>query len=253
MHDDIIQNKITWDIAAKNFYGGGALPSWGALMEGTDMPELIGEIKGKTFLEIACGSGHSIKYLIENGAEKVYGIDLSEEQIKFATELNKDAVEGGKVELFCQPMEQKAPVVSDSVDTVFSIYGIGWTQDLEVTLSNVYSYLKPTGMLIFSFETQLFARTKLDEKTGQIILAGSPYEDLKKARGGWFGSTSITTTIYRLPSTWIRACLKAGLQIVDYFEPKPIGPGTGDQNLVDYYSPEKVRQVAPTFIFEFKK
>lgn len=245
------QNKKAWNIAAKHFYGGGALPSWGALGEGSDDLGIIGKIQGKTFLEIACGSGHSIQYLINNGADRVYGIDISDQQIKFAEELNKTSINEGKVELFCISMEEKISIPAESIDTVFSIYGIGWTQDLEKTLANIHSYLKPGGRLVFSFENPIFTRALLDKDTRKFSFTGSPYEDFEKLREEWFGTSAFIK--YHLPSTWIRQCLKAGFKLIDYFDPKPIAVNTEENDLVEYYSKEKVDAIAPIFVVIFEK
>jgi len=245
------QNKAAWNIAAKHFYGGGALPCWGALGEESNNPNLIGEIIGKTFLEIGCGSGHSIDYLIKQGAEKVYGLDLSEEQIKFAQELNQKAIALGKVELFNKPMEEESILEQESVDTAFSIYGIGWTQDIQKTLSNIYCYLKPGGRLIFSFETQLFARTQFDKETASFAINGSSHEEYTKELKDWFGAKASIT--YHLPNTWIRYCLDLDFKLIDYFEPRPLFINTEDPDLMLYYDKAKVEKIAPTFIMIFKK
>jgi SAM-dependent methyltransferase len=247
----LAQNKNAWNIAAKHFYGGGVLPSWGALGEGSDNSQIIGNIENKTFLEIGCGSGHSVQYLLNNGAQKVYGIDISEQQISYATELNQRALSEGKVELFCSPMEERVAIESQSIDTVFSIYGIGWTQDLHKTLTHVYSYLKPGGMLVFSFENPAFTRSSVDKNTNLFSFTGSPYEDYNKTLDEWFGTTASVTC--RLPSTWIRQCLQTGFTLVDYFDPRPVTVETEEVDLIDYYSKNRTDAIAPIFIMIFEK
>ncbi|MEK7669282.1 MAG: class I SAM-dependent methyltransferase [Patescibacteria group bacterium] len=87
-------NKKAWDKVAEQFFSHSALPIWGPFNIGKNT-DLIGSIKGKTFLDIGFGSGHSIKYLIERGAKKVYGVDISNAQFQFASKLNKKHVEAG--------------------------------------------------------------------------------------------------------------------------------------------------------------
>lgn len=101
MSDSAIDtNKRTWDAVAPKYFGRTALPDWGVFAVERDNPSLIGEIEGKTFLEIACGSGHSINYLIQNGAARVYALDFSHTQIRLAYETNFEAIQQGKVVLF---------------------------------------------------------------------------------------------------------------------------------------------------------
>jgi SAM-dependent methyltransferase len=252
MKDDILkQNQNTWNAAAKYFYGGGALPIWGALSEEVNNPGLIGPIQGKVFLEIACGSGHSLDYLIKNGAEKVYGIDFSETQIHFAEELNKDSIKKGNVVLFHSRMEDQVAIAPNTVDTIFSIYGIGWTHDLEATFAHIFEYLKPGGMLMFSFENPLFTRSTFHKETNSFELDGSPYEDYTRELTEWFGGTALVTC--RTPETWIRSARNAGFELGDYFEPKPVQYSTEDPELRLYYDWDKVQKISPTLIFKFKK
>lgn len=68
------------------------MPVWGPFGIGDDL-NLIPHIEGQTFLEIGCGSGRSIKYLIERGAKKVYGLDVSSVQLEEATRFNKQAID----------------------------------------------------------------------------------------------------------------------------------------------------------------
>lgn len=238
----LVKNQKAWNSAAPFFKGGGALSIWGALAEGEKDPEIIGEIEGKTFLEIACGSGHSLKYLAERGAKKIYGIDFSEAQIGFANELNTDLINTRRIELFHSTMEDRVAITENSIDTVFSIYGIGWTQNLEKTLSNIYGYLKPGGKLICSFENPLFTRAIFDEQNDSFTFTGSPYEDYIKHLDDWFGGSA--TVIVRLPSTWISTALKIGFELVEYKEIVPVRHATNDPELIKYYNWEKAEKIA---------
>ena len=67
---------------------------------------------------------------IKHGASKVYGLDLSLTQNELAKQTNQQAIQQGTVHLFEQPMEEKI-LLPELVDTVFSIYGLGWTVDIE--------------------------------------------------------------------------------------------------------------------------
>ncbi|MEI7462804.1 MAG: class I SAM-dependent methyltransferase [Candidatus Taylorbacteria bacterium] len=97
-------NQNNWNKTYTQFEGWCALPTWGPYEVGKDDPSLIGKVEGKIFLEICCGSGHSIKYLIENGAKKVYAIDFSENQISLAKKTNATNLD--KIEFILSPMEK---------------------------------------------------------------------------------------------------------------------------------------------------
>ena len=50
--------------------------------------KLVGNVKGKKILDLACGEGSNTRILARKGAE-VVGVDFSEKLIKFAKELEK--------------------------------------------------------------------------------------------------------------------------------------------------------------------
>ena len=54
------------------------------------------DVKNKKVLELGCAKGESLKYLQIKGASEVWGIDISEEQLKYA----KNNVPSGKF-VFC--------------------------------------------------------------------------------------------------------------------------------------------------------
>ena len=52
-------------------------------------------------------------------------------------------------------MEDELDVPKDYFDYVYSIYGIGWTTDLQGTFDKIASYLKKDGIFIFSWHHSL--------------------------------------------------------------------------------------------------
>ncbi|MFD2881748.1 class I SAM-dependent methyltransferase [Paenibacillus rhizoplanae] len=80
-------NKAGWDEVADQYFGIHALPQYGPYAPTEDELHLLGEVAGKTVLEIGCGSGHSLLYMASRGAGDVWGIDLSTTQVNYAKEL----------------------------------------------------------------------------------------------------------------------------------------------------------------------
>lgn len=62
---------------------------------------MISNLKGKSVLDLGCGDGHFSKYCVENGAEKVIGVDISNNMIERANKINKD----NNIEFVCLPIE----------------------------------------------------------------------------------------------------------------------------------------------------
>ena len=57
--------------------------------------------------------------------------------------------------LICSPMEADADIPKNYFDFVYSIYGIGWTTDLQGIFDKIASYLKKDGIFIFSWHYTL--------------------------------------------------------------------------------------------------
>jgi SAM-dependent methyltransferase len=249
MDQIISENQKTWNVVAEQFFDASALPVWGCFGIGDDL-NLIPEIKEKTFLEIACGSGRSIKYLLENGARKVYGLDLSEKQLEEATRYNKENLESGKAILFHGPMEQKLDI--EPVDTVFSVYGIGWTPDPVTTFANINSYLKTGGHFIWSWDHSFFSDIVWED--GKIVVEHSYHDETPLVLPNWKKKQGVNAHItYRKISTWFKLLTDAGFEVVGYHEPKPKTMDRGSNDPTKYYSIQKAEKVPVTFIFVCKK
>lgn len=130
-----------------------ALPHYGFFTPTEDTLCLMGDMRGKNVLEIACGSGDSLVWLGEKEAKELWGLDISSAQIKRADALLKKS--GKKADLFISPMELDPGLPHSHFDLVFSIYGLGWSMDLEKTIIHIAEYLKPGGKLVFSWDNPL--------------------------------------------------------------------------------------------------
>lgn len=243
--DKISENQKTWDAVAHEFFEASALPVWGPFGIGDDL-NLIPEIKGRTFLEIACGSGRSTKYLIDNGAKKVYGLDLSTTQIEEAKRFNTKAVADNKVELIHGKMEDKLNI--EPVDLVFSVYGIGWTQDSARTFNNIYSYLKPGGQLIWSWDHSLFSDVVYED--GKFIVEHEYHDEEPIILSNWKQKQGANIHLtYRKISTWFQLLRDAGFEIVGFYEPEPKTLDRGSEDPSKYYAIQKAKKVPCSFIF----
>lgn len=57
-------NKKSWDSASERFFGRNALPDYGPYAPSEEKLQLFGDVSGLKTLEIGCGSGHSMKYMM---------------------------------------------------------------------------------------------------------------------------------------------------------------------------------------------
>lgn len=146
-------NKTYWESNADLWFGTTALPTYGVKFVTEDDLHLFGDVSGKKLLEICCGSGHSLKYHADRGAAELWGVDISHKQIENADAYLKE--NGYTAKFICSPMEAELNIPTNYFDFVYSIYGIGWTTDLQGTFRKISSYLVKDGIFIFSWHHTL--------------------------------------------------------------------------------------------------
>lgn len=209
--DEIHQtNQVFWDTVGTELVGGTALPNYGAFIT-EERCNFFQEVKNKKVLEIGCGTGHSLRYLGEKGASELWGLDLSRDQIKKAHQCLVDNDLTGN--LICSSMESDCGLPSNYFDYVYSVFGIGWSTDLDKTFYQIASYLKPGGLFIFSWshpihkcvaaegEEYIFKKNYFDESWYSVPIEGNLF--------------SLTD---RKMSTYINALAKAGFFIEELVE-----------------------------------
>lgn len=128
-------NTEFWSTIGSEFLGAATLPSWGGFFPSEDKLHLLGDFSGKRVLEIGCGNGHSLKYAANQGAADLWGLDISASQIE-RTKNYLDA-QGIHAKLICSPMEDECELPTDYFDLTYSVYGIGWTTNLEKTFKRI--------------------------------------------------------------------------------------------------------------------
>jgi SAM-dependent methyltransferase len=245
----IKQNKKSWDRVAHHFNGIDALPSYGPFTQTEEELGLFEEIRDKKVLDIGCGSGHSLRYMAENGVSELWGVDFSEAQIKTA----KETLNGLETHLFCAPMEEEIGLPKLYFDYVYSIYAIGWTTDLSATFQLIYSYLKQGGSFIFSWDHPLYAH--LTSHNGEIYLNGSYQQEGVTTYQNFKGEEAPMVISKRKLSTYINELIRAGFTIDTVIESdvstiyNPIKEELSDR----YYSLYKARRFPTTMIVKATK
>lgn len=235
-------NSSFWDTKGNEVIGTTALPKYGAFVS-EEKCHLFGDVSGKKLLEIGCGTGHSLKYHGDSKASELWGIDISEKQIQKAREYL--SLNGFSAKLICSPMEEDCGIPVDYFDYVYSIYGVGWTTDLESTFCKIASYIKKDGVFIFSWSHPIhkcvaiendllsFKKSYFDESWYSVPLEG--------------GAISLSD---RKLSTYINALTKAGFVIDEMIE-------ESDDDIIQLYKDsdyaKKAKMLPVTFVIKARK
>ena len=246
-------NEDYWNEHADLWFGTTALPTYGVKCVTEDELKLFGDVTGKKMLEICCGSGHSLKYHADRNAGELWGVDLSSQQLKNAQAYLEE--HGYTANLICSPMEADLDIPTDYFDYVYSIYGIGWTTDLEGTFNKIASYLKQDGTFIFSWHHTLnhcvawsIAERKEVIVDNALVLSRSYFDE------SYFEMPVHDSKIIlcnRKISTYINALAKAGFMVEQLVEETDEAILSATENLTDK---EKKAQMLPlSFIIKAKK
>jgi SAM-dependent methyltransferase len=241
-------NEASWDKIAQGTKGRTALPSYGPLCPDEKELQLLGDIRGKTIIEIGCGDGKSLAYLHKEGAEELHGLDLSNEQIRNATEL---ALESDvPASLYCSPMEEDPGIPHDYFDIAVSLYALGWSVDLDATVGHIANYLRPGVILVFSWEHPVFSCLKLEDK--RLYMERSYSEVGASESLSWDGDPIVMHT--RKISTFVNAVAASGL-VIDRIVEGDVREPT--ENSGDYprrwYSQDRAKLMPTTLIVKAHK
>ncbi len=140
-------NKATWNEKVK-IHAQSDMYDLDAFKKGKSslMPyelDAIGDVKGKSLLHLQCHFGQDTLSWSRMGA-KCTGVDLSDEGIKLAQELN-DELKLDAQFVCCNALET-SKYVKDTFNIVFTSYGvIGWLPDLKPWGQMIFERLKKGG------------------------------------------------------------------------------------------------------------
>jgi len=232
-------NIFLWDTKGNDVIGTTALPMYGAFTSEEKL-RLFGDVSGKKALEIGCGTGRSLQYIGERMASELWGLDISEKQIEKASQ--HLAAYGLSAKFVCSPMEENCGIPEDYFDVVYSVYGVGWTTDLDGTFRRVASYLKKDGIFIFSWSHPIH---KCVASENDMLVFKKCYFD-----ESWYSLSldgGVLTLSDRKLSTYVNALARAGFVIEQMVEESDVQP---DDNS-DYAQKAKILPV--TFVIKARK
>jgi len=181
---------------------------------------ILPDLKGKRVLDLGCGFGEHCKQFVDCGAEKVVGIDISENMLAVAKEENCDP----KIQYINMPMENIAQL-QEKFDVVISSLAFHYVEDFAGVIKNVYNLLDENGIFIFSQENPLCTchsgtdRWTRDENGNKLYLNLANYGVEGERESVWFVDN--VKKYHRTFSTIINTLIEAGFIFERMMEPLP--------------------------------
>ncbi|MBY7143944.1 class I SAM-dependent methyltransferase [Virgibacillus sp. NKC19-3] len=185
---------------------------------------IISSLKGKSVLDLGCGDGHFSKYCIENGAESVIGVDISNNMIDRAKRINKD----NHIEFLCMPMED-LKLSNQKFDLIISSLSIHYVEDYAELVRKINRLLKTNGEFIFSTEHPIVTARKgnnhwIKTKEGhKLHWAFDNYQEEGMREHDWYVDGVVV--YHRTISTLINTLIESGLVLDEIIEPQSTSAG----------------------------
>ena len=183
--------------------------AYNAYYERPAMLQLLGDVKGLSILDVGCGDGTYSSILLENGAQEIFGFDISENMLALA----QDKV-GDRVQLHHASLEDTLDFIpNDHFDRIICPLMMHYVADWERAFIKLNTKLKSNGLLLFStghpMDDFRFSQSK-NYFTTELI-----EEDWK--------SLNVIVKTYRRPLSEIfRSFHAAGFVLDQLVEPKPL-------------------------------
>ncbi|MEA4920216.1 MAG: methyltransferase domain-containing protein [Clostridiaceae bacterium] len=111
---------------------------------------MLGDVKGKSVIDLGCGYGENCKAFSEMGAERIVGIDISRKMLELAKKENC----AQNIHYLNMPMENIRSL-DDKFDIAVSSLALHYIRGYDELIYDVFSLLKPGGIFLFSQEHPL--------------------------------------------------------------------------------------------------
>lgn len=204
-------------------YKRSKLTPWRRYIEQYTFFEILGDITGKSVLDLACGEGFYSRLLRLRGASRVVGMDVSDKMV----ELARAAEAERPLDIQYVVGDARTFRPTETFDVVTASYLLNYAQteeQLAEMCRTVAAALKPGGLFVTVNNSpfQLPARFE----------ATRPYGFIKSMAGDLRPGTPITYTLflgtesfsfdnyYQSPVAHERALADAGLQDIEWRQPR---------------------------------
>jgi len=120
--------------------------------------KMLPDFQGKRVLDLGCGFGWHCKYAVEQGAESVIGIDISQKMIDEANVRNPSP----RIKYICMAIEDYN-FPTESFDVVISSLAFHYLDSFETLSKKINKCLVKKGSFVFSVEHPIFTASGKQE------------------------------------------------------------------------------------------
>ncbi|KAH8601249.1 methyltransferase type 11 [Bisporella sp. PMI_857] len=188
----------------RQIHGLEAAPEWDFFQS------LIPEVRGRSVLDLGCGYGWLCRWARENGAERVQGVDVSENMLSKARDFPQDS---GITYIQADLETLELPL--NAFQVVYSSLTLHYLKKLSDLIVRVYGALNPGGCFIFSVEHPIYTSPRdpkfIETAEGKQVWLLDNYLNEGDRITNWFAEGVVKQ--HRTIGTYIRFLLEAGFAI----------------------------------------
>ncbi len=185
--------------------------------------KLLGNLRGRLVLDLACGEGYNTRILARKGA-KVTGVDFSQKMIELAKQAEVKKELG--INYVCSDAADLHQLSGNYFDIVTCFMSLQDIEDYERAISEVARVLKHKGRFVFSIPHPCF---ELIVENGNRISATSKYYGKARHPLEWkmerLKKPFKTTSFHRTLTNYSRTLFNNKLLISRIVEPRPTQRG----------------------------
>jgi SAM-dependent methyltransferase len=216
MKQNKYDDKVFFDKYSNMARSRGGLEAAG---EWHELRKMLPSFAGKRVLDLGCGYGWHCRFAVDNGAESVVGVDISE---KMSAEA-KRKTNSDKIQYICMPIED-IDFPADSFDVVISSLAFHYVQSFQDIVSRIDRCLTRDGDFVFSVEHPVFTAYGTqnwyhDDQGNKLHWPVDQYFTEGMRRANFLGEEVIK--YHKTLTTYVNALINAGFEITGLVEPKP--------------------------------
>jgi len=185
--------------------------------------KLVGNVKGKSVLDLACGEGYNTRILAKKGA-KVCGVDFSKRMIAHARK--KENEERLGISYYVSEAFDLIQLRGGTFDLVTCFMAIQDIEDYVRTMGEVSRVLKKQGRFIFSIPHPCFEGFSIKDHR---IQASERYFGIVEYPLDWnmerLSEPFKTTAFHRTLTDYFAALFDSNLMVTRLVEPQPTKKG----------------------------
>lgn len=198
----------------RQVHGLDGAPEWPAIRD------MLPALAGKRVVDLGCGFGWASRWMREQGAGLVLGLDLSEKMIARATADTSDAA----IEYRIADLET-LELPATAFDLAYSALTFHYLRDFDRLVRMIHAALVPGGDFVFTIEHPIYMAAAhphwIADEDGRKTWPVNGYSVEGERRTDWF--TKGVLKYHRTMATTLNALISAGFQMrrIEEFAPTP--------------------------------